>query len=265
MSVVPSPLLQLLDTSFGYGSHRVFDTLNLRLHKGCFYGLIGPNGSGKSTMLDLLMGTRTPAGGCVLLDGKNIRSYKRRHLAQKLSLVPQEFTLGFEYSVFDIVLMGRHPYIPRFTSPTAQDLEIVHAALDTMDIAHLKDRSILHLSGGEKQRVVVARSLAQDTETILLDEATSHLDIHHSIQIMRAIRNRVKSNGTTAIAAIHDLQFAAVYCDRLIVLKEGNIYAEGEVRTVLTDQLIHDVFGVTATVTSGAPPEAPQIRFEYLS
>ena len=229
---------------------------------GKMYGLIGPNGSGKTTLIDLLTATRTTASGRILLDGRPIGDYPKRELARQIALVPQSFAMEFDFTVFEVVMMGRHPYIPRFADPSPADIAMVKAALDILDIAHLGGRPLPQLSGGERQRVIVARALAQDTAILLLDEATASLDIRHSIDIMSALRRRVTTGGATIIAAIHDLDLAAAFCDELLVLKDGRINACGPVEKVLTPELLREVFAVEAEVQRSVG-YFPHIQYRY--
>lgn len=241
-------LFKIQEGSFSYGENTVFTNLNFELHCGKFYGLIGPNGSGKSTLIDILMNINTLNRGTISLHDVPLSSYSRSALAKILALVPQQFNIGFDFSVKEIVLMGRHPHIPRFSLPTDTDLGIVDEALRSLDIYHLKDRSVIHLSGGEKQRVIVARALAQKTKALLLDEATANLDIEHTINIMRILRKMVDAQNITVIAAIHDLNMAAAFCDEIIVLKNAEIHALGDVKNTLTPQLIESIFSVKCSV-----------------
>ncbi|HKJ64109.1 MAG TPA: ABC transporter ATP-binding protein [Desulfopila sp.] len=243
-----SPLFTLGNGIFKYGNTSVFDDLSFSLRAGRFYGLIGPNGSGKSTLIDLLMGIKELSGGHLRYKGRTLNSYRKKDLARHLALVPQQITVGFDYSVYDLVLMGRHPYIPRFSAPTADDVQRVDEALELMDIFHLRKRSVGTLSGGEKQRVIVARALAQATETIMLDEATSSLDIKHTIEIMRVLQRRVKESGVTVLAAIHDLNLAAAFCEELLVLNKGRLYTMGKTGDILSAALLLEVFSVQGTV-----------------
>ena len=242
------PPFQVQNCRFNYSGQPCLDDISFTLERGRFYGLIGPNGSGKTTMIRLLAGLARPSSGGILLHGKPLQTYSRKQLAFALSLVPQNFSMGFEYTVADVVMMGRHPYIPRFARPTERDRAIVDKAISTLDIRHLRDRFVSRLSGGEKQRVLVARSLAQDTGIMLLDEATANLDIRHSIDIMTALRNRVELEGTIVLCAIHDLDLAAAFCDELLVMHKGSITRDGNVSKILTPHLLRDVFGVEATV-----------------
>lgn len=255
-------LFELFQGYFRYGDHDIFTDLDFSLKKGIFYGLIGPNGSGKSTLIDVLMGTKKLRSGRINYNSKPLNSYSRRELALQLALVPQQLFMGFEYSVYDIVLMGRHPHIPRFSRPCSTDLEIVEHFLQLLDVEHLKDRPVTQLSGGEKQRVVVARAMAQQTNVLLLDEATSNLDIEHTIQIMRVLKEKVQNSENTIIAAIHDLNLAAAFCDELIVLHDKSIHSLGPITTVLTEELLHEVFSVSGKIIYDET--CPRIDYEMI-
>ena len=256
-------LFQLSNVSFSYRQARVLEGIDLQLNSGRFYGLLGANGSGKSTLIELLMGGHKALTGEILYKGQPMESYSRQELARQLALVPQNFTMGFEYQVRDVVLMGRHPHIPRFSSPAKSDIQAVEEAMQTMDIEHLQARPASALSGGELQRVVMARALAQGTEVLILDEATSNLDIQHTIAIMQVMRKRVEEQGQTVIAAIHDLNLAAAFCDECLVLKEGQLFAHGPVTELFTSDLLHRAFQVEATVHHHEEHGRPQIQFRY--
>lgn len=257
------PVYELRGCSFGYRNQRCLSNLELSLAAGRLYGLIGPNGSGKTTLINLLAGSHRPGSGEIRLLGERLEHYSRNAAARVFSLVPQNFSMEFEYSVFEVVLMGRHPYIPRFASPTVADIAMVDAALATLDITHLRERHVTRLSGGERQRVLVARALAQNTPVMLLDEATASLDVRHSIDIMRALRRRVETDGATVVAAIHDLDLAAAFCDELIVLSRGVVRAAGTTDRVLTRELLRDIFGVEALVTRPGNDSTPHIQYQY--
>ncbi len=261
MNTSAAPLFVVSKGCFAYRAVNVLQDINLHLTPGQFYGLIGPNGSGKSTLLDLLTATRSLQGGQILFQERPLDSFTKKELARKIALVPQQFVMGFDFTVADLVLMGRYPYIHRFSNPSTRDLDLVDEAMAVMQIQALRHRLITNLSGGEKQRVVVARALAQDTEVLVLDEATANLDIHHTIEIMHVIRKLVRDQGRTVIAAIHDLNLAAAFCDQVIVLKEGRIFSVGPVAEVLTSQLIAEVFQVEAQVQAATPDHPPQIHY----
>jgi len=259
---IKKPCFEIRDLSCGHGERLVLEGVSLTLEPGLFYGLAGPNGSGKTTLLDHMLGNRQPVKGSILFQGREVSDYPKQELAQRSSLVPQEFQMSFEFTILDVVMMGRHPYIPRFGVPSSQDLQIVRQAMALMDISHLEDRSITCLSGGEKQRTIVARALAQDTGVLIMDEATSSLDISHTIGIMDVVRQRVKSRGDTVIAAIHDLNLAAAYCDRIILLNNQGVAGYGPTAQVLNQERIREVFGVESR-TGLDEDGIYQIRFRH--
>ena len=255
------PVFSLTNVSFSHGKNKVLSDIDLTIKSGAFYGLVGPNGSGKTTLLDLLSNHYQPQHGTIQLHGNDLCSFSTSVLARHLALVPQEFSLGFDFSVFDVVLMGRHPHIPRFANPTEHDLSMVDKALKQLDILGLKDRLVTELSGGEKQRVVVARALAQDTDVLILDEATSNLDIHHTIRIMKVVRQKTRTANVTVIAAIHDLNLASSFCDELIVLKDSRLFKKGAVSELITPKLIQEVFSVEANIVKDTQQSTPRIFF----
>ncbi len=257
------PLFDLRDVSFAYGSTRVLRDVNLALHAGKFYGVIGPNGCGKTTFLDLLTGTKKQLNGTIAYKGKELHSYSKRNLARQLALVPQEFDTGFGFTVEEIVLMGRHPHIDRFSSPSGEDWLFVDQAIDSIGIGDLRNRYTNSLSGGQKQRAVVARALAQNATVLLFDEATSSLDVKYTLQIFNIARRLVQSEGRTVIAVIHNLNLAAAYCDQLIVMKEGRIFRHGPTSEIMTSETIAEVFDVQAKVAPDPFNKTQQVSFQY--
>ena len=263
MKVNSAAIFEVRQCSFSYGIGKVLADISFTLEAGRFYGLLGPNGSGKTTLLDLMTAARSPQTGSITFLGRAVGSWRKQLLAQHIALVPQDLTISFDYPVFELVLMGRHPYIPRFAQPSSADIDLVEAAITEMDIAALRDRPVTHLSGGEKQRVLVARALAQNTGVLLLDEPTASLDIRHTFDIMRAIRRRVTAAGITVIATIHDLDLAAVFCDELLVLKDGRLHRSGPVHEIMTAQLIRDVFNTEADIHLDTYHQKPRVRYRY--
>lgn len=249
--------------SFAYGEKKALDDLSLQIVPGFFYGLVGPNGCGKSTLLDLLMANRKPDNGGIQYGGRPLADYGRRALARQLALVPQDFTIHFAFTVQEVVLMGRHPYLPRFGAATAEDLAIVEKAMAVIGIGNFADRYVTELSGGEKQRVVVARALAQKTPVLMLDEATSNLDVGHTMEIFNVARQRVRERGETVIAVVHNLNLAAAYCDEMIFMKEGRVAASGPTGETLTPAVIKEVFGVESRVNHDEFSDALQVSFRY--
>ncbi len=226
---------------------------------GRFYGLLGPNGCGKTTLLDLLAGIKKPSSGQILYAGKPLHYYTKRELAQKITLVPQEFSVGFGYTVEEIIMMGRHPYIDRFTKPSSSDWLAVEHAINSLDMGELRSSVATQLSGGQKQRVVVARALAQNCPIMLFDEATASLDIHHTIKICNIVKQKVKA-GATVIAAMHDLNLAAAFCDEVLFLKQGALLACGKTEKTITAENIAAVFSVESTIVMKEPM---RIHFHY--
>lgn len=257
-----SIIYQIADCDYSYRNQPCLTGLDLTLHKGKMYGLIGPNGSGKTTFINILNGSHQPSRGAVKLHGTAVHSIPKPDLARLLSFVPQNVALHFDYTVFEVVMMGRHPFIDRFGTPAQKDVDLVTEALKKLDIYQLRNRLVTRLSGGERQRVLVARALAQSTEVLILDEPTASLDVRHAIDIMQALRYRVDNDSVTVIGAIHDLDLAAAYCDELIVLKDGLLEASGSVDTVLTSELLQDVFRVHANVVH-EPQGTPHIQYRY--
>lgn len=253
--------IEVHQVTFSYGQMSCLEAIDLRLDSGYFYGLIGPNGSGKSTLLDLISGYLQPDSGTITLRDRPIRCYRRSSLAQLLTLVPQSFSFNFDFTVYETVLMGRHPHIGRFSTPSEEDHSKVRTALETLEVARLADRSIKQLSGGEKQRVTVARALAQDTEYILLDEGTANLDINHSISIMKTLKT-LSSGGKTVIAALHDLNMALAFCDRVIVLQEGRLHKFGPSAEVINTDLVADIYQVSTKI-SEADDGKHQLLYRY--
>ncbi len=258
-----TPLFDLKDVSFAYGSNPVLHDVNLVFQSGKFYGIVGPNGCGKTTFLDLLTGSKKQLSGTILFNGKKLNCYSKRNLAQQLALVPQEFDTGFGFTVEEIVLMGRHPHIDRFSTPSTRDWLCVDQALECIGIGNLRNRYTSSLSGGQKQRAVVARALAQDAPVLLFDEATSSLDVKYTLQIFNIARNLVHTEGRTVIAVIHNLNLAAAYCDQLIFMKDGQIFRHGPTTETMTAETIAQVFDVQAKVVVDPFNNARQVSFQY--
>ena len=240
----------LLDgVSFAYDGKPVLHDIGLELPPGRFYGIVGPNGCGKTTLLDLLTGSRRSRAGRVLFQGREVGGYRRRQLARMVALVPQEYAISFGFTVEEVVLMGRHPHLARFALPGPADWQLVDEVMAEIGIDHLRGRMVTELSGGEKQRVAVARALAQQTPVLLLDEATASLDVRYSLGILAALARRVEKSGDTVIAVLHDLNLAATFCDHLIFLEQGRVHCAGPTSQVLTPANIRRVFGVESAVS----------------
>ena len=230
--------------SWSIGKVRIVDGVSLVAQPGEVLGLLGPNGSGKSSLLRLLAGLRRPQEGEVLLDGMNMRSLKRRDVARRIALVEQHASTDAHVRVADVVKLGRIPHRAALSGWSKVDGEAVDAALDRVGMSERREQFWQSLSGGERQRVHIARALAQSPREMLLDEPTNHLDIQHQLELLRLV-SMLK---LTSIIALHDLNHAAMFCHRLVVLHCGRVVASGTPETVLTQQLLSEVFKVDARV-----------------
>jgi len=231
-----------------YVQTQALNNAQLTVRPGEVIGLVGPNGSGKTTLIKAISGVLRPQVGIITLDDADVYRIKPKRLAQQMAVVPQSTdTFFFDFTVEEVVLMGRSPHIRFLGTESTHDFDVVRKALEVTDVARFADRKINELSGGERQRVIIARALAQEPKILLLDEATSQLDIGIKIEIFDLVR-RLAASGIAVIAAIHDLNLAAQYCDRLLLLKRGEIIADGTVEEVLTQEHITEAFDVSALV-----------------
>lgn len=241
-------MIELKDVSLGYNRRAILKNITLTAMPGQVSGLIGPNGSGKSTLIKGISRVITIFSGYILIEGKDIRSMKREELARLVAVVPQNPVLPEVFTVFEVVLMGRTPYLGLFRSEGKEDMAIASQAMEATQIEGLAQRRVGELSGGERQRVVIARALTQQPKALLLDEPTTHLDIHHQIEILDLVKNLCREQGLDVIVALHDLNLAAQYCDHLIMLNRGRIHSEGRPQDVLTTKSIKDVYGAEVFV-----------------
>ena len=220
----------------------------MSVDRGALVGLLGPNGSGKTTLLRLMAGMLAPAAGRILLDGAPLASLTRRALARRMAVVPQETHAAFDFSVLDIVLMGRYPHLAPFELEGARDIGIARDALTATGTGHLERRAFSTLSGGEKQRVVIASALAQASDVLLLDEPTASLDLGYQFEIGGLLQRLNRDRGTTMVLSTHDLNLAAALCQRVVLLREGRVLAAGPTPDVLTADNIRALYGVEADV-----------------
>lgn len=230
------------------GGTQILNGVDLQAGQRQMVGVIGPNGSGKSTLLKCIYRVLQPSAGAVFLDGTALERYSHKESARQIAVVAQHNYYNFDFSVQDVVMMGRAPHKRALERDNAEDFRLVAHALETVGMSAFSQRTFSTLSGGEQQRVILARALAQNTPCLILDEPTNHLDIKYQLELM----DIVKGLDRTVIAAIHDLNIAAMYCDKLFVLKQGSIVAAGTPADVLTQTLIRLVYEVDAEVLPGS-------------
>lgn len=244
-----SALLRAADLGFAYDARRpVLSSVSLEVRRGALLGVLGPNGSGKTTLLKLLGGIRPPTSGTITLDDRPLASFSRRALATRIAVVPQETHLAFDYTVMEMVLMGRHPHLGLFEVEGPADLAVAREALAATQVAHLEDREFATLSGGEKQRVVIAAALAQATDVLLLDEPTSSLDLGAQLDIASLLVSLNTTRGVTVVVSTHDLTLAAGICRELVLLRDGQVVGAGDTARVLTAEHIRALYDVDADV-----------------
>jgi iron complex transport system ATP-binding protein len=244
-------VIELNKVTFAYEKQPVLRDISLKISSGEMLGIIGPNSSGKSTLLRLMAGILRPAAGNVLIDGRDISRLSRREAARLVSFVPQETPASFPFSVFEIVLMGRTPHVPALSFERETDFQIAREALDSTDTLSLRERFLDELSGGERQLVIIARSLAQEAQIMLFDEPTTFLDMRHQVQIFEIITRLNRNQGRTVVMVSHDLNLASIYCDRLVLLSDGKVAADGTPGEVLSSPVLQETFRVKMTVSTG--------------
>jgi iron complex transport system ATP-binding protein len=236
--------------SFAYHAHgaRVVDDVSLTIAPGEMVGILGPNGSGKTTLLKMLSGTLTPNAGSITFEGRRLAEWTRRDLARRIALVPQETHAPFDFTVLDIVLMGRFPHLGAFALEGPEDLAIARQALAATGTSAFEERPFATLSGGEKQRVVIASALAQTPELLLLDEPTASLDLGHQLDVQLLLADLNRERHVTMVLSTHDLNLAAALCRQLILLRDGRVIAQGPTDDVLTPGAVRALYGVDADV-----------------
>ena len=246
-------MLRAVDVSFSYKRGRrtlrhVLHDVSFDVDRGTIVGVLGPNGSGKTTLVRIIAGMLRPDSGRVLLDGDSVADLPRRELARRVALVPQETQTTFDFSVIDIVLMGRYPHLGPFELERPADLEIARNALRATGTETLESRSFATLSGGEKQRVIIAAALAQASDILLLDEPTTALDIGYQFEIAALLKRLNADHGTTMVVSTHDLNLAAALCERVVLIKSGHVIAHGPTAETLTAHNIRLLYDVDADV-----------------
>jgi iron complex transport system ATP-binding protein len=246
-------MLSVRNLHFSYGNGKeVLKGIDLEIPEGDLLGIIGPNGSGKSTLLGCMSGVQRIDRGAVYLKGRDIRTMRRMDVARTMSVLPQERHIEFDFRVVEIVSMGRYPHMGRFEFGGRDHEKVVKKAMRYADVWKFRDVRFGNLSGGEKQRANIAKSLAQEPDILLLDEPTKDLDIRHALDILGLVERKNRDEGLTVVVVLHDLNLAARFCKRIAVMKNGKLVSAGKPEKILTAGLIEDVFDVRAKVrTSG--------------
>ncbi|MDO4794538.1 MAG: ABC transporter ATP-binding protein [Brachymonas sp.] len=239
-------LLQAHDLAFGYGTQRIFSGISLDLPRGRMVCIAGPNGTGKTTLVKCMAGIFRPQAGHVSIDGVDTRQLPRRELASLLGYVPQNIPSRFPATVFETVLAGRRPHMG--WRPSQHDLQLAADKLRQLHLQDLAMRDMASLSGGQAQKVMLARALAQETPYLMLDEPTSSLDVRHQLEILDTIRALARERDLGVLIIIHDLNLAARYCDQIVMLHQGRVFCQGKPADVITPQTMADVYGVEAEV-----------------
>jgi iron complex transport system ATP-binding protein len=235
--------LEMKEVALGYGRHPVLKDISFKASPGELVGLIGPNGSGKSTIIKALSCLLRPSAGEILVGGQKITAIPRRELACLVGVVPQLPLLPSSFTAFEIVLMGRNPHLKMFQSENRHDWELTQDAMERTGTSKLANRYVNELSGGEIQSLLIARVLVQETSAVLLDEPTANLDIGRQGEVLDLLKNLCREKSLTIMAAVHDLNLASQYCDRLILIHQGRIYAQGTPAEVITEANIREVYG----------------------
>ncbi|NLL71254.1 MAG: heme ABC transporter ATP-binding protein [Epulopiscium sp.] len=251
--------LRIQDLHWSFSEQRILDGVNLSIQKGKFYSIIGPNGSGKTTLLKNIGSILSPVKNTIFLEEQDITSLSRRKIAQKIASVPQNTEVDFSFTAFDIVLMGRTPYLGRFQGESKEDQKIAEEAMKMTHTWHFRSKKINELSGGERQRVIMARAIAQKTSLLLLDEPISHLDLQHQIEVMKMVKKLNQQQEVTVIAVLHDLNLAAEYSDIIILLHEGSILAMDHPKNVLTKERIKEAYGLEVYIMKNPMTQRPHI------
>ncbi|MGE5681455.1 MAG: ABC transporter ATP-binding protein [Bacillota bacterium] len=251
-------LIDLKNINFSYQKSKAgtpdffLESINLSVESGEFISILGPNGSGKSTLLKLISGVLKPLSGDISLKSTSYGRISKRDLARTIAFVPQSALSVFPFSIFEIVMMGRTPYLNMVGYENHSDIDLVNEALEMVDIAHLRNKGINEVSGGEAQRAFIARAIVQQPEVILLDEPNAHLDIKHQLSIFDLIRELNIKKNLTVITVSHDLNLAGFYSKRIVLMKQGRIFKDDKAEKILTRENIHSVFDVDSSIVKNA-------------
>ena len=255
------PSLRLEKIHFDYGDAFELEVIDLSIPEGSFLALIGPNGSGKTTLLQLMSGLFNPQAGQIVLDDQPLNQLSRPELAQQMAVISSQQHFEFPFPVAEVVAMGRFPYLGRFEKLTPGDREIIDEALAWTQTLHLRDRPISQLSSGERQRVLIARAVAQKPSILMLDEPNVHLDLNHQIAIFRLLRRLNQKSSVTVVVVLHDLTAAAVFCQTVALLCEGKLVKTGPPQEVITTEILREVYRADIEVHPSPLGGIPQVSY----
>jgi iron complex transport system ATP-binding protein len=247
------------DLSHAFGTHQVLKGLSFSIIGGDFFIIIGPNGSGKTTLMKLMAGVLKPGTGRIQILARDVRSFTHKSLARRIAYVPQRLEVGFPFTVDETVLMGRAPHQNALGLPQATDIETARQAMEITEVTHLAHRKLDQLSGGEQQRVFIARALCQEPEIILLDEPTASLDLSHQVRVMDLMEKLKIEKGVTVVMVSHDVNLAAMYGDKLLLLMNGAIASQGLPHEVLTYQNLEQTYGCKVLVDQNPLGKSPRV------
>jgi iron complex transport system ATP-binding protein len=251
-------IIETQNVFFAYNTKLVLQDISFNLKQGEFLGIIGPNGAGKSTILRLIFGFLKPTRGMITIFGETITHIEPRQIAKKIAFVPQETHFALNFTVEDIVMMGRYPYLRAFQKENKIDYEARDHALEYTNVQSFRKRMINSLSSGERQRVVLARALAQEPTILILDEPTSHLDLHHQYAIMELLK-KLNKEGMSIIVVNHDLNLASLYCERLILMHQGKVFKQGSPGELITERTLKEVYQTEVKVMKHPYKDVPHI------
>lgn len=240
-------MIKVQDLEFYYGNKKILDNISFEVESGEILGILGPNGSGKTTLLNVLNGVLKKKNGDIFIKNKKIEDYSRKELAKIMAILPQDMSPSFDFTVYEIVSMGRYPHLGLLDSFSEKDEKMIENAMEITDVLKFKNKSIREISGGERQRVFIARAIAQEPEIILLDEPTSNLDLKYQIEILDIIE-KMRKEGKTIIISMHDVNLAIKYCSRLALLSSGKIYAIGKPDEIIDEKSISEVYGIEGKI-----------------
>ncbi len=254
-----SNIMKIQNLTIDYNGIVAIDNMSFKLEKGKFYSIIGPNGAGKSTLLKAITKNLHNTKDSIFIEGIDLKDFKIKDLAKKISMVPQETSIDFDLLGEEIVLMGRIPHLKRLEKEGSKDMEIVKNSMIKTNTYHLKNRSVTKMSGGEKQRIIVARALAQEAGIMLLDEPVSQLDLHNQIEIMNIVRELVDKEGLTALCVLHDINLAVNYSDEIIIMKEGKLVSSGLPKEIIKQNILEDTYGIKVEIIDNPVTKKPFI------